>query len=92
MGSKEPNGGSKGQMGEGHWMPDGWSGGTRVEVPERRWGSSQVVGFQSGVGFQTGDGVPVCVELKKQGMGFQSGVGFQTGDGIPDRGGFPDRA
>ena len=63
------------------------------------WGSRHMVGFQTGVGFQSCGGIPDTDEVPDRDGGYQIGmvgyqtgmVGYQTGGGIPDAcGGIPD--
>ena len=62
--------GTRGKMvGVGHW---GWD--TRQET-----GYQVGMRFQSGVGFQTRDGVPEKGWDSSHGMGYQMQVGFQIG-------------
>ena len=71
--------------------PDrGWDGVPETGWGSRQgWGSSNVVGYQTGmVGYQTSGGMPDAVGgIPDAGDGIPDAVGFQTwDDGVPDRG------
>ena len=75
-------------MGVGYCRQDGGGGilgwDTRQEVG---WGSRHMVGFQTGVRFQSCGGIPVT-----GGVLDRDGVVPDRDDGVPDRdGGVPDR-
>ena len=69
-----------------------WVGAVRGQTgaARARWGrgtGGKMVGLGAlGVGYQTGDGIPVRDGVPDKGWGSRLGIGFQTGGGIPDTG------
>ena len=71
-------------VGWGHW---GWGGGTEGGVGALGWYIRQGMGFQTGDGVPVGFGVPDWGWGPRQEMGFQTwGWGSRHGNGIPNIG------
>ena len=77
---------------QGAGVPDGGQPGTRLEVGAVRGQMGKMVAVEAlGVGYQTGDGVPVRVGFHTRDgvlvirQGSRQGAGYQTQDEVPDR-------